>query len=373
MRMARQVPGLDIHRRQGTEPRALHHLPATPATVHWGYFSCSLAPALRIRSGDLVQIEAVTHHAGDDPELMFDAGVEALFANIAPEERRPGPHIMTGPIFVEGAKPGDLLEVRYLGMTPRCPYGSNLAASWGFLHDELGRKDRVTIYRLDEHAGTARALYAYDFPGRYELPGIITRCPDCDRRPALSGVRIPVRPHLGTAGVAPDAPGRMSTVPPGRHGGNIDNWRIGAGATMYYPVQVEGALFSVGDPHISQGDGEISGTAIESSLEVLMQIRVRRDFTFPSPLLETPDCWIIHGFDEDLDVALRNAALDALTFLTEHRGLSRDDAYSLMSVAADFAVTQVVDQRRGIHVRVPRGIFPAPGEESLAADRRSGQ
>jgi acetamidase/formamidase len=109
---------------------------------------------------------------------------------------------------------------------------------------------------------------------------------------------------------------------------------------------------------VSQGDGEISGTAVESSLDVLFQISVRRDFAFPSPLLETPECWIVHGFNEDLNVAMREAALDMLTLLTEHRRLSRDDAYSLMSVAADFAVTQVVDQRQGIHVRIPRDIFP---------------
>jgi len=128
---------------------------------------------------------------------------------------------------------------------------------------------------------------------------------------------------------------------------------------MYYPVLVDGALFSVGDPHVSQGDGEISGTAIESSLNVLFQISVRRDFSFPSPLLETPDSWIVHGFNEDLNVAMRAAALDMLTLLTEQRRLSRDDAYSLMSVAADFAVTQVVDQRQGVHVRIPRAIFLA--------------
>ena len=165
--------------------------------------------------------------------------------------------------------------------------------------------------------------------------------------------------------MAPNEPGRISTVPPGKHGGNIDNWRIGAGATMYYPVQVDGALFSVGDPHISQGDGEVSGTAIEASLDVLLQIAVRRDFSFPSPLLETPDYWIVHGFNEDLNVAMRDAALDMLTLLTEQRGLSRNDAYSLMSVAADFAITQVVDQRRGVHGRIRRAIFrserAAPG------------
>jgi len=350
-----------LTRDESARPRALHRLRATPRAVHWGYFSCSLAPALKVLSGDLIEIEAITHHAGDDPDLMFDATVEALFRGIDPEDRRPGPHIMTGPIHVEGARPGDMLEVRYLRMTPRCRYGSNLAANWGYLYEELGRKDRVTIYRLDEGTNTAEGLYAYDFPGSYRVPGTITRCPASHRQPALPGVRIGVRPHLGTAAVAPDVPGRISTVPPGRHGGNIDNWRIGAGATMYYPVQVDGALFSVGDPHISQGDGEISGTAIESSLDVLLQVVVRRDFAFPSPLLETPDSWIVHGFDEDLNVAMRNAALDMLTLLTEQHRLSRDDAYSLMSVAADFTVTQVVDQRRGIHVRIPRNMLPQRG------------
>jgi formamidase len=147
-------------------------------------------------------------------------------------------------------------------------------------------------------------------------------------------------------------------VPPGAHGGNIDNWRIGAGSTMYYPVAVDGGLFSIGDPHVSQGDGEISGTAIEASLNVMFQIVLRRDFRFPSPLLETPEYWIVHGFDEDLDIATKNASRDMLLLLTEQQGLSRDDAYSLMSVAADFSVTQVVDGRQGIHCKIPRSIFP---------------
>ena len=343
-----------------TLPSALHTLRATPATVHWGYFSASLAPVLTVKSGDLIQAEAVTCHAGDDPDLMFDPAIEALFAGIAPEDRRPGPHIMTGPIAVEGARPGDMLEVRYLRMTPRCRYGSNLAANWGYLYGELGRKERVTIYQIDDNGTTAQALYAYDYPRKYAVPGAIHRCPACDRQTALPGVRIPLRPHLGVAGVAPDATGRISSVPPGNHGGNIDNWRIGAGSTMYYRVQVDGGLFSVGDPHISQGDGEISGTAIESSLNVLFQILVRRDFTFPSPLLETPECWIVHGFHEDLNIAMREAALGMLTLLTERQRLSKDDAYSLMSVAADFGVTQVVDGRQGIHARIPRGIFAPP-------------
>ena len=348
----------DGQTRPDTPPCALHQLKATPRTCHWGYFDAALAPALRVKSGDLINAEAITHHAGDAPELMMDEGVQAIFSSIPESDRNPGVHIMTGPIFVEDAQPGDMLEIRYLQMVPRCSYGSNLAANWGYLYQEFGETERVTIYALDANAQQAEALYAYDFPGKYLTPGTITHCPECDRQPALAGVRVPARPHLGTAGVAMDVAGRVSTIPPGAHGGNIDNWRIGAGAVMYYPVQVEGALFSIGDPHISQGDGELSGTAIEASLDVLFQVIVRRDFTFPSPLLETPDCWIVHGFNEDLNVAMRDASLEMLTLLSEHQGLSKNDAYSLMSVAADFAVTQVVDGRQGIHVRIPRTIFP---------------
>ena len=348
-------------KRNTVRPGALHNLQATPETVHWGYFHPEIKPALRVKSGDLVMAEAITHHAGDAPDLMMDRAISRIFDEIAPQERAPGVHIMTGPIYVEGAEPGDMLEIRYLQMTPRCNYGSNLAANWGQLYQDFDEKERVTIYELNADANTAQALYAYDFKGKYLTPGTITHCPVCDRQPALQGVTIPARPHLGTAGVTPAVNEKVSTIPPGLHGGNIDNWRIGAGATMYYPVQVKGSLFSIGDPHVSQGDGEISGTAIEASLDVLFQVILRKDFTFRSPLLETPCNWIVHGFDEDLDQAMRNAALDMLELLSTHQGLSRNDAYSLMSVAADFGVTQVVDGTKGIHVRIDRGLFPAKG------------
>ena len=344
--------------RPDVAPGALHHLKATPETIHWGYFDPSIKPALRIKSGDLIQAEAITHHAGDAPDLMMDEAVTRIFTEVPEDDRNPGVHIMTGPIHVEDAKPGDVLEVRYLRMVPRNRYGSNLAANWGYLYKEFGEKERVTIYELDADFNTASALYAYDFPGKYLTPGTITNCPECDRQSALPGVRIPARPHLGTAGVAPAVDGRVSTIPPGLHGGNIDNWRIGAGATMYYPVQVEGGLFSIGDPHVSQGDGELSGTAIESSLNVLIQIVLRKDFETPGPLLETPKWWIVHGFDEDLNVAMKQASLNMLSLLSDHVGLSRNDAYSLMSVASDFGVTQVVDGKQGCHVRIPRDIFP---------------
>ena len=347
--------------RHDIKPGALHRLDATPETIHWGYFSPEIPPVLTIRSGDLIQAQAVTHHAGDAPDLMMDAAIQRIYAEVPPDTRAPGVHIMTGPIYVEGAEPGDMLEVRYFQMTPRMNYGSNLAANWGHLYQEFDETERVTIYELDPNANTAAALYAYQFPGKYLVPGTITHCAECDRQPALPGITIPARPHLGTAGVAPAVDAPVSTIPPGLHGGNIDNWRIGAGATMYYPVQVKGGLFSIGDPHVSQGDGEISGTAIEASLDVLFQIILRKDFAFPSPLLETPRNWIVHGFGDDLDEAMKHASLDMLHLLTEHQGLSRNDGYSLMSVAADFGVTQVVDGTQGIHVRIDRGLFAQKG------------
>ncbi len=348
-------PGHDSLR-PPSQPRT-HVLEATPDTVHWGYFDAGLKPALTIDSGDIVCAEAVTQHAGDAPEYMMDPAIDRIYREVPPADRAPGVHIMTGPIHVRDARPGDMLEVRYLQMKPRFMYGSNLAASWGHLFKEMGEKERVTIYRMDHFSQTAAPVFAYDFPGKYAVPGTVTPAERCCRTEIKDGIRVPVRPHLGTAGVAPDAPGRVSTVPPGEHGGNIDNWRIGAGATMYYPVQVPGALFSIGDPHISQGDGEISGTAIEASLDVIMQIKLRKDFHFPSPLLETPDYFITHGFNEDLDLAMRQASVNMLTLLTGHFGLSRDDAYSLMSVAVDFSVTQVVDGRQGVHAKIDRHLL----------------
>jgi acetamidase/formamidase len=174
------------------------------------------------------------------------------------------------------------------------------------------------------------------------------------REPALEGVTVPLRPHFGTMGVAPAARGRHSSVPPGAHGGNIDNWRIGPGARMYYPVQVPGALLSVGDPHVSQGDGEISGTALEASLNGVLRLSVRSDLRMSLPLLETADELLVHAFGDDLDEAMRAAALLTIELLGSRFGLRRDDAYAFCSLAVDFAITQVVDGRHGVHARIEK-------------------
>jgi acetamidase/formamidase len=339
---------------------SLHVLPATPATVHWGYFDPSLAPALTVQSGDLVQIETLTHQAGDAPDLLMDDGIELVFRDV--QDRGPGPHLLTGPVAVAGARPGDVLQVEILSAQARLPFGTNLAAHWGHLYEDFG-KERVTIFELDLAAMAGRALFAYDWTATAlaDAPGTIVAPDPTARESALHGVVVPLRPHFGTMGLAPARTGRHSSIPPGDHGGNIDNWRIGAGARMYYPVQVPGGLLSVGDPHVSQGDGEISGTALEASLNGLLRLTLRRDLDIGVPVLETPTELLVHGFGDNLDEAMRAAARRTVDLLGSRYGLTRDDAYALTSVSVDFTVTQVVDGRQGVHGRIDKRCFQFQG------------
>ncbi len=335
--------------------RAVPGLSLDPSTIHWGYFDRALEPALIVDSGDTVHLTAVTHHAGYAPDLLMNDPIRRLFEEVA--ERGPGPHILTGPIAVEQARPGDVLEVEILSLTPLFAHGSNLAASWGYLFPDFG-KQRVTIWAADREMMTARPEFAFDVPATLPTlpPGAILPPGTTRRAPVPDRVRVPLRPHLGTMGVAPAGPGKHSSIPPGDFGGNIDNWRAGPGTTMYYPVQVPGALLSVGDPHLAQGDAELNGTALEASLDVVLRVRVRSDLPFSAPVLETPTHWYIHGFGDTLDAAMGSAARRTLAFLEARWGLGADEAYSLASLAVDFAVTQVVDQRPGVHAAIAKSL-----------------
>ncbi len=334
-------------------------LRARPEVVHWGYFDSALKPAIEIESGDIVSLEAITHQAGDAPHLLMDEQIREIYDAIPYSDRDPGVHLMTGPISVAYAEPGDSIEVRYLSLRPRLPYGTNMSANWGYLYKEFDETERVTIFSVDTTYGYATALYAYEYSRTSDIPGIAIDEAKVNKEETLKGFRIPITPHIGTAGVAMAVPGRVSTIPPGEHGGNIDNWRIGEGAVMYYPVLVPGALLSIGDPHLSQGDGELNGTAVEASLDVTVQIFLHKKTRFPSPLLETKTHWYVHGFDDNLDGAMRDASLNMLEYLVRHHGMSRKDAYVLMSVACNFGVTQVVDRKQGVHVSVPKAVFPS--------------
>src|SRR6187455_244580 len=233
---------------------ARHHLPAHPDSCYWGYIDRSQRPVLTVEPGDTVDVQAITHHAGDAPDLLMDDGVRAVWDAIPERDRGPGVHVLTGPIDVRGAEPGDTLVVRILTMRPRLPHGSNCAANWGLLYSRFN-KERITIYELDatedgSFAAVARPAFGYDFKTRalYDVPGVVTPPDPASRQPFSRPVAVPVRPHFGVMGVAPETSGRLSSIPPGRFGGNVDNWRIGPGATVAYPVFVPGANLYVGDP-----------------------------------------------------------------------------------------------------------------------------
>jgi acetamidase/formamidase/AraC-like DNA-binding protein len=405
------------------------HLPACAATVHWGHLGKALPPVLRIRPDTLVTIETLTQHGGDDIERMVagDPGAESVFEwtreRKAVDRRGAGPmnasifgrgagegfgvHICTGPIHVQGAEPGDILEVEILdiaarssGKFPGKAFASNASAWWGFqYHDLLDQEDRretVTIYEIDlADPSHATALYSYEWTPQTDPFGVVHRTIDypgvpvdhgtvSKRHGVLDGIRIPARPHFGFVAVAPREDEIVDTIPPGYFGGNIDNWRAGVGAHLYLPVAVEGALLSIGDGHFAQADGEINGTGLECSLTGTVRIRLHKAGTggpahlrgLNAPLIETPTHWVVQSFSypnyfrelgknaqsevyrsSTVDRALRNAFRQTRRFLMDVYGLSEDESLSLMSLAVDFGVTQVADGNFGVHATIDKSIF----------------
>ena len=335
-----------------------HTLKATPETVKWGYFDNSQKPVLTIKPGDIVEMETITHHAGDAPDLLMDDGVRAIYDAIPEAERAPGVHIITGPIHVEGAQPGDVLEVKVLDMKPRLEYGISFGANWGLLYEDFQRKEHVTIYKIDRKSGLVQAISSYPYWTLCDKPGRITEPGKTPRTPCLKNIFAPAALHFGTAGVAPRETGKVDTIPPGPFGGNMDNRSFVSGTSMLYPVQVKGALFAAGDAHFAQGDGEISGTAIEAHVNATLQFSINKTVKLiENPVLSSSAKWMVHGFDADLDQAVRKCALEAIAFLGANYGLNKEEAYSLLSVAGDFHITQVVDGKKGVHCSIRKNMF----------------
>src|SRR5262252_7914213 len=314
---------------------AEHELKLTPANVHWGYYDARLKPVLRISSGDTVRVET-----------MIAGGLERLRLAGAPESEIPdslkqvensvtdrgaGAHPLTGPIYVEGAEPGDVLEVRILAFEFLHPYGvTGFRPGSGTLPDEFPYAHFMRI-PIDARAGTAEFR-----------PGVILR----------------LAPFWGSIGVAPPPPiRRLSSGPPGWHAGNLDNKELVAGSTLYLPVHVPGALISMGDGHAIQGDGEVTITALETSLRGTVQIFVRKGKPIRWPRAETPAHFIAMGLHPDLNEAARIATREMIDFLVSEKGMSRDDAYILCSLAVDLHVTQLVDDTKGVHAMLAKSII----------------
>jgi acetamidase/formamidase len=267
--------------------------------------------------------------AGVDPSRI-QSSLKRIVADVTGERRGPGGHILTGPVFVEGAEPGNVLEVKILSIEFAIDYGYNGCS--GLLPENCDRARPVKIVPIDVKKRTAEFA-----------PGIV----------------IPLRPFFGSLGVAPaPAAGRVSSNPPGRHAGNLDNKELVAGSTLFIPVFAPGALFEIGDGHAAQGDGEVDQTAIETSLRGRLQLIVRKDMTLTWPRAETATDFISMAADPDLSTATSTAIQEMVDFLVSSRHLSRHEAYQLVSIAGNVAVTQLVDRPNvGVHVRLPKNIF----------------
>jgi acetamidase/formamidase len=313
---------------------AQHTVRVTPSTVEWGHFAADAKPVLTVKSGDVVTMDTIC----GIPEMLERLGVapedpiremKQMYAEV--KDRGPGPHFLTGPVAIEGAMPGDVLEVEILDIRLRSPYG------WMMIEPGAGA--------LPE-----------------EFPYLREKLVPLDQRNNVAefapGIRIPVRPFFGNLGVAPPE-GRLDSGPPSYNAGNLDNKWLVAGTKLYIPVHVPGALFAVGDGHAAQGDGEVCLTAIETNLTGVFRFTVRKDMKLRWPRAETPTHFITIGLHESLDEAARRATKEMIDYLVTARGLSRDDAYMLTSAAVDLHVTEVVDGVKGVHATLPKSIFVA--------------
>ena len=310
-------------------------LKATSQTVAWGNYSAAAKPVLRIHSGDTVIFDTLLTNSPTGlekngvPPDQVQPSLREVFDHVT--DRGPGGHILTGPVYIEGAEPGDVLEIRIKKISLAIPYAYNgFRYGAGILTDDFPYA-RTKIIPLDREHMTAQFA---------------------------PGITIPLHPFFGSMGVAPPADfGRYDSTPPTINGGNMDNKELVAGTTLYLPVWAPGALFEIGDGHAGQGNGEVDVTAMETSLVGELEFVVRKDLKASYPRAETPTHYIAMGFDDDLSIAAHKAVREMVDFLVVQKHMSRDEAYMLTSVAGDVDITEVVDRNKGVHVMMPKAIF----------------
>jgi acetamidase/formamidase len=311
-------------------------LPASPSTVVWGYYSAKAKPVLTVHSGDTVRIQTLSTCGPTDrlkEEGVAAADIPSYNADIYREvtDKGPGGHILTGPVDIAEAEPGDVLEIQILKIDIDVPWACN-----GF--------------------GAGRGFLPNDYPyGRSKIIPL-------DREKMIAkfapGIEIPLHPFFGSMGNAPPpSAGRIDSAPPWMHAGNMDNKELVAGTTLYIPVHAKGALFEVGDGHAGQGNGEVDITAMETFLTGTFKFIVHKDRHLLWPRAETPTSYISMGFSPDLKEATTLAVRDMINFLVDEKHLSRDEAYMLTSVAVDVDITQLVDGNVGVHAMCPKNIF----------------
>lgn len=318
----------------------VHTLMPTPQTVAWGWYDAAGTPVLHVNSGDDVIVRALSTCS---PTSLVRSGLDsnrvepeakAIYAARASMKTGPGGHILTGPIYVEGADSGDVLEVRFKSIRPAIDYACNsFGPRSGFLPEDFPGTSKSRIIELD----TIHNL------GKF-----------------ADGIVIPLHPFFGSVGVAPaPALGRVNSAPPGMHAGNLDNKELVAGTALFIPVWAKGALLNIGDGHAGQGNGEVDITAMETSLTGRLQLIVHKNMHLTWPRAETPTHYIAMGTDSALVKATKTAVREAIQLLVDLKGMKREDAYQLVSVSSDVDITQLVDGTVGVHVMIPKRIFTA--------------
>lgn len=309
---------------------AEHRIDASPESIHWGYFDAGLEPVLTVDSGDTVTISTVSGGPEVMPESPFAIPAALSAVHAAQRPKLPG-HICTGPVAVRGARAGQVLEVRIRDIALHYDWGFTYSAPLkGALPDDFDEMHLMHI-PLD----------------RERMTGMLPW-----------GLELPLKPFFGVMAVAPPAAwGSLSTLPPRRNGGNLDNKELVAGTTLYLPVHVDGALFSVGDGHGVQGDGEVCVTAIETGLVGTFELHVREDMSLTWPMAETPTHVMTMAFDPDLDDCVVIALRSMIDLIVARTGITKAEAYALCSLAADLRITQVVNGNKGVHVMLDKSLL----------------
>jgi len=330
-----------------------YEIEATPENVEWGVFDPDREPILEIESGDAVTIGTVLTSPDEDDheEFLAENGIdesdmleeEIVIGN---EVKPEGAHVVTGPIYVEDAEPGDVLEIQIQDIEVTAPYGTSYGGPGGALPDTDFSESEKQVVPFDEERETA--LFS-------EAVGM-----DIDQ-----DIEIPLDPFMGVMAVSPDpSRGEIGTIAPSHFGGNMDNRQLGVGTSVYLPVSAEGALFWTGDGHSAQGNGEVSLTAIETSLTPTMKFVLHKDVPLDWPVAESEEYYIPMGFNEDLDYAMEHSVREAISLIVNEHGLEPLDAYRLCSLAVDFNIAQVVDDMEIVHAMIPKSIFEEGGDLS---------
>jgi acetamidase/formamidase len=314
-----------------------------PENMVWGYFGADVPPVSRVKNRAIVEIQTVNPSgvSRTDPEAFYKTHnlpiddhaqeVIAIMKNVRPEPSGIRGHMLTGPLYIEGAEPGDHIEIRILDLTLPADFGVNSVWPGGGGIPDLVKERETFVYRYDAKRRTGTFV---------------------------EGVEIPLRPFMGVMALSPPPDtGRVSSIPPGFFGGNLDIKHLTKHTTLHLPVSVPGGLFTTGDGHAAQGNGEVSGVAIETALTLTAQFIVHKNSVLKMPRAETPTHFIAVGLDKDLDKAMKQALAEAVQFIQTNLGFTFNQALSIASTGVDFEVSQVVDQVLGVHAMIPKAIF----------------